>query len=67
MRAYVRSVGASITLVNIDTGEKFNVSAAAIQKLFGEDLKEGDVWDFRASRLDDIAENFKRWQMVQQA
>ncbi len=67
MRAYVRSVGTNITLVNIDTGEKFNVSPGAIQKLFGEELKEGDVWDFRASKLDDIAETFRRWQVVQQA
>ena len=67
MRAYVKNVATNITLVNIDTGEKFTVAPAAIQKLFGEDLKEGDVWEFRAQKLDEIAENFRRWQVVQQA
>jgi hypothetical protein len=67
MRAYVKSVGANITLVNIDSGEKFTVSSGAVQKLFGEELKEGEVWDFRCSRLDEIAENFKRWQVISQA
>ncbi|GIV18840.1 MAG: hypothetical protein KatS3mg023_0591 [Armatimonadota bacterium] len=67
MRAYVKAVGTNITLVNIDTGEKFNVSPTAIQKLFGEELKEGEVWEFRCSRLDDIAETFRKWQAVSQA
>lgn len=67
MRAYVKTVGTNITLVDIDSGEKTIVAQAAIQKLFGVDVKEGDVWDFRASRLDDIAENFRKWQVVQQA
>ena len=67
MRAYVKSVGTDVTLVDIDTGDKFTVSASAIQKLFGEVPKEGDVWDYRAARLDDIAETFRKWQSVQQA
>lgn len=67
MRAYVKTVGTSYTLVDIDSGEKVVVSAAAIAKLFGVDLKEGDVWDFRAGKLDDIAETFRRWQVVSQA
>lgn len=67
MRAYVKSVGTNITLVNIDTGERFTVSPTAMQKLFGEDVKEGDVWDFRAQRLDDIAETFRKWQAVERA
>lgn len=67
MRAYVKSVGQNITLVNIDTGERFTVSANALNKLFGEEVKEGDVWDFRSMRLDDIAETFRKWQAVQQA
>ena len=67
MRAYVKSVGTNVTLVDIDTGEKFTVSANALQKLFGVVPQEGEVWDYRASRLDDIAETFRRWQVVQQA
>jgi hypothetical protein len=67
MRFYVKSVGSSITLVNIDTGDKFTVSATAIEKLFGELPAQGEVWDYRASRLDDIAETFRKWQAVQQA
>ena len=67
MRAYVKAVGSNVTLVDIDTGEKFTVSANALQKLFGVVPQEGEVWDYRASRLDDIAETFRRWQVVQQA
>lgn len=67
MRAFVKAVGTNITLVNIDTGEKFNINPTAIQKLFGEELKEGEVWEFRCSRLDDIAETFRKWQVVNQA
>lgn len=67
MRAYVKAVGANITLVNIDTGEKFTISPTAIKNLFGEELKQGDVWDFRSMRLDDIAETFRKWQLVSQA
>lgn len=67
MRAYVKAVGTNITMVNIDTGEKFSINPVAIQKLFGEEMKEGEVWDFRCSRLDEIAENFKRWQVISQA
>ena len=67
MRAYVKSVGTNVTLVDIDTGEKFTVSANALQKLFGVAPQEGDVWDYRGARLDDIAETFRKWQAVQQA
>jgi len=67
MRAYVKSVGTNVTLVDIDTGEKVTVSANALQKLFGVVPQEGEVWDYRAVRLDDIAETFRKWQAVQQA
>ena len=67
MRAYVNSVGTNVTLVDIDTGEKFTVSANSLQKLFGVAPQEGEVWDYRAARLDDIAEVFRKWQTVQQA
>jgi len=67
MRAYVNSVGTNVTLVDIDTGEKFTVSANSLQKLFGVVPQEGEVWDYRAARLDDIAETFRKWQAVQQA
>lgn len=68
MRAYVKAIGTSnVAFVDIDTGERVSVALAAIQKLFGVDVKEGDVWEFRASKLDDIAENFRKWQIVQQA
>ena len=67
MRAYVNSVGTNVTLVDIDTGDKFTVSANSLQKLFGVVPQEGEVWDYRASRLDDIAETFRKWQVVQQA
>ena len=67
MRAYVKSVGTNVTLVDIDTGEKVTVSANALQKLFGVVPQEAEVWDYRAVRLDDIAETFRKWQAVQQA
>jgi len=67
MRFYVKSVGSSITLVDIDTGDKFSVAATALQKLFGVVPQQDEVWEFRAARLDDIAEAFKKWQAVQQA
>jgi len=67
MRAYVNSVGTNVTLVDIDTGEKFTVSANSLQKLFGVVPQEGEVWDYRAARLDDIAETFRKWQAMQQA
>jgi len=67
MRAYVNSVGTNVVMVDIDSGEKFTVSANSLQKLFGVVPQEGEVWDYRASRLDDIAETFRKWQAVQQA
>jgi hypothetical protein len=67
MRFYVKSVGSSITLVNIDTGDKFTVSATAIEKLFGELPTQGEVWDYRASRLDDVTDAFRKWEAVRQA
>lgn len=67
MRAYVKSVGTSVTLVDIDSGERSAVNAAAIQKLVGVELKEGEVWEFNAARLGDLEEAFKRWQLVQRA
>ena len=67
MRAYVKAVGSNVTLVDIDSGEKFAVSAGALQKLFGVVPQQDEVWEFRAARLDDIAEAFKKWQAVQQA
>jgi hypothetical protein len=67
MRVYVKAVGTSVTLVDIDSGDKFSVPASALQKLFGELPDQGEVWDYRASRLDDIAEVFRKWQAVQQA
>ena len=67
MRVYVKTVGSNVTLVDIDTGERFAVSANALQKLFGVVPQEGEVWEYRASRLDDIAEVFRKWQAVQSA
>ena len=67
MRAYVKAVGSNVTLVDIDTGEMFTVSANALQKLFGVVPQEGEVWDYRGARLHDIAETFRKWQAVQQA
>jgi hypothetical protein len=67
MRAYVKSVGTNVVMVDIDTGEKFTVSANSLQKLFGVVPQEGEVWDYRGARLDDIAEVFRKWQVVQQA
>ena len=67
MRAYVKSVGTSVTLVDIDTGEKFTVSANSLQKLFGVVPQEGEVWDYRGARLDDITDVFRKWQLVERA
>jgi hypothetical protein len=44
MRAYVKSVTVrTCVLVDIDTGEKFTVSANSLQKLFGVVPQEGEV------------------------
>ncbi len=51
MRVYVKSVGTNITMVDIDSGDKFSVSAASVAKLFGVEFKEGEVWDINASKL----------------
>jgi hypothetical protein len=67
MRVYVKTVGTNVVMVDIDTGEKFTVSANSLQKLFGVVPQEGEVWDYRGARLDDIAETFRKWQAVQQA
>ena len=69
MRAYVKAagMGANVTLVDIDSGDKFSVPAGALQKLFGLVPEQGEVWEFRASRLDEIADTFKKWQVVQGA
>jgi hypothetical protein len=68
MRAYVKSVGTNVTLVDIDTGEKFTVSANALQKLFGVVPQQGEVWDYRALRgWTTFAEVFSKWQLVERA
>jgi len=67
MRVYVKSVGTNVVMVDIDTGEKFTVSANSLQKLFGVVPQEGDVWDYRAARLDEVAEVFRKWQLVERA
>jgi len=67
MRAYVKAVGSNVTLVDIDTGDKFTVSASALEKLFGVVPAQGEVWEYRGARLDDIAETFRKWQAVQSA
>jgi len=61
MRAYVKSVGTNITF------EKFTVSANSLQKLFGVVPQEGEVWDYRGARLDDITDVFRKWQLVERA
>ena len=67
MRAYVKSVGTNVVMVDIDTGEKLTVSANSLQKLFGVVPQEGEVWDYRAARLDEVAEVFRKWQLVERA
>jgi len=67
MRVYVKSVGTNVVMVDIDTGEKFTVSANSLQKLFGVVPQEGDVWDYRGARLDDITDVFRKWQLVERA
>jgi hypothetical protein len=67
MRAYVKSVGTNVVMVDIDTGEKFTVSANSLQKLFGVVPQEGEVWDYRGARLDDITDVFRKWQLVERA
>ena len=67
MRVYVKSVGTNVVMVDIDTGEKFTVSANSLQKLFGVVPQEGEVWDYRGARLDDITDVFRKWQLVERA
>jgi len=69
MRAYVKSVTETdIVLVDVDAGVKFTVPVSAWQKLFGDSkISEGDVLQIRLERLDDLAESFKRWEVVRQA
>ena len=68
MRVYVKNVTETqVTYVDIDTGERFTVSASAVGKLFGEVPKIGDVWRYEASKQDEVAEYFRRWQLVERA
>ena len=67
MRVYVKSVGTNVVMVDIDSGEKFTVSANSLQKLFGVVPQEGEVWDYRGARLDEVAEVFRKWQLVERA
>ena len=69
MRAYVKAagMGTNVTLVDIDSGEKFSVPAGALQKLFGVVPEQDEVWEFRASRLDDVTDAFRKWEAVRQA
>jgi len=67
MRVYVKTVGTNVVMVDIDTGEKFTVSANSLQKLFGVVPQEGEVWDYRGARLDEVAEVFRKWQLVERA
>jgi hypothetical protein len=69
MRAYVKSVTeTNIVLVDVDAGVKLTVPVSAWQKLFGDSkISEGDVLHIRLERLDDLAESFKRWEVVRQA
>ncbi|MGQ9539907.1 MAG: hypothetical protein ACUVTY_02290 [Armatimonadota bacterium] len=64
---YVKSVGTNVTLVDIVGGVKFTVSPAALQKLFGVEMKEGEVWEISAHRREDLEQAFSRWQVIQQA
>lgn len=67
MRVYVKMVGTTITLVDVDNGVKFNVPSLAIEKLFGVQMKEGQVWEITITRREDIEQTFSRWQAIQQA
>lgn len=67
MVCYVKSVGANVTLVDLDGGVKFTVSPAVLQKLFGVEMKEGEVWDISIQRREDLEQAFSRWQVIQQA
>ena len=69
MRVYVKSIGeTNMTLVDIDPGVKFSVPVSTWQKLFGNvKVSEGDVLEIRLERRDDLAESFKRWEVVRQA
>ncbi|MCS7310615.1 MAG: hypothetical protein NZ741_10375 [Armatimonadetes bacterium] len=62
MRVYVRSVGTNnVTLVDIDSGERFTLSLALFERLFRSKPAEGDVFQLRVDRLEEIAEMFRRW------
>lgn len=67
MTLYVKAVGASITMVDVDDGVKFNVAPQAVQKLLGVDVKEGEVWEVSVRRREDLEKAFGRWQAIQQA
>ena len=69
MRVYVKSIGeTNMTLVDIEAGVKFTVAVSTWQKLFGNvKVSEGDVLEIRLERRDDLAEIFRRWEVVRQA
>lgn len=65
MRFYVRSkTETQVTLVNVETGEKFNVSDNTLSRLFGVEFEVGDVWDVHCARQDEIAQWFRCWREV---
>lgn len=64
MRVYVKSVGSNITLVDIDSGERFTVALATFERLFRTKPEEDMVFQVQVSRLEDVAEMFRKWQEV---
>lgn len=67
MTLYVKAVGTTITLVDVDDGVKFNVAPQAVQKLLGVDVKEGQVLEVSVRRREDLEQAFGKWQQIQQA
>ncbi len=64
MRVYVKSVAEDVVLVDIDSGERFTVAPATFERLFRVMPEEGMVFQVQVSRLEDVAEMFRRWQEV---
>lgn len=66
MTVYVKTVGANVTLVDIEGETKFSVASGALQKLFGVEMQEGEVWEISIHKREDLEKAFARWQLIQQ-
>lgn len=66
MRLYVKQVGTNIVFIDVEGKQRFSVGAAAVQKLLGIDVAEGQVWDVRVDRREDLERAYDDYAKMQE-